>query len=151
MFKIFCMSPNPLYIYHPLFHTKRRQIKRNIMFWCFPISVDKTNNLNYFFRNRIRFCLPFIKYFFKSKIEKNIEFYFSTMFTQQRYFRRSTEQLILTLNFGQKSTQIPLDLPQIFSEHILTESFKYSNICFKNKDILFILNKIFKKSKDYGH
>ncbi len=147
MFKLFYIQPSALFIYYDLIQMSRISIRKYILFWNWPISIDQTNNLSYFYRNRLRiFLFSFFRYFNPFLLKGRIDISISYQNNELIYFDRLINQLLH--NFvANKLSPLTFSLPFIIQYKLVKKLLKGSKIKLKNKDILFILKYFLKISK----
>lgn len=147
MFKFFYIYPNHLVVHYPLIDRTRLSLKKDLLFWNLPIVIDNTNNLSYFYRNRLRlFLFPFFKYFLSSTLENKIDFYLLTKGNEKNYFSKIIRQLLSFFLLKNISPTL-FSLPILIYSKVLEEILNYSKIKFNNNDILFIIKYLLKISK----
>ena len=147
MFKLFYIRPNTLFIHHDLRQMSRISIKKYILFWNWPISIDQTNNLSYFYRNRLRiFLFSFFRYFNPFIFSDGMDTFTSYQNHELIYFDRLIHQLLRHF-ITNKLFPLTFSLPFIIQYKLVHKLLKGSKIKLKNKDILFILKYFLKISK----
>ena len=139
MFKLFYIQPNALFIYYDLIQINRISIRKYILFWNWPISIDQTNNLSYFYRNRLRiFLFSFFRYFTPFLINNKMHISIAYQNHESIYFDRLINQLLRNF-IANKLFPLTFSIPFIIQYRLLKKIFKGSRINLKNKDILFII------------
>ena len=147
MFKLFYIQPNSLFIYYDLIQMSRVSIRKYILFWNWPISIDQTNNLSYFYRNRLRiFLFSFFRYFNPFSLNDRADISICYQNHEFIYLVRLTNQLLRNFITNQLFP-LTFSLPFIIQHKLVSKILKGSKIKFKNKDILFILKYFLKISK----
>lgn len=147
MFKLFYIRPNKLFIYNDLIQMSRISIKKYILFWNWPISIDPTNNLSYFYRNRLRiFLFSFFRYFSPFIFNDRMNTFRSYQNHELIYFDRLINQLLRHF-IANKLFPLTFSLPFIVQYKLVHKILKGSKIQLENKDILFILKYFLKISK----
>lgn len=144
--KIFLFFPKTQHflILRPLLNTSRETLKKWILFLEFPISIDSTNRLVFFSRNRIRFFLfPFLKYFFDKNIELKITKANFLTIEYIAYFEYISKQLFFFLYSKQNLYFL---MPNVLKKFFIKQFLKYSKKSFTNNEIEFINNNLFKNS-----
>ncbi|BEI31719.1 tRNA-Ile lysidine synthase (chloroplast) [Bryopsis sp. KO-2023] len=128
----------------PLLNISRETLKKWIIFLEFPISIDSTNRVIFFSRNRIRFFLfPFLKYFFDQKIELKITKINFLTTEYLSYFEYVSKQLFFFLYSKQNLYFL---MPNIIKKFFIKQFLKYSKKSFSNNEISFINDNLFKNS-----
>jgi hypothetical protein len=147
MFKLFYIRPSRLFIYYDLIQMSRISIRKYILFWNWPISIDQTNNISYFYRNRLRiFLLSFLRYF--NPLLFTDRMHISAFYQNHEliYFDRLISRLLHNFIIN-KLFPLTFSLPYIIQYKLVSKILKGSKIKFKNKDIFFILKYFLKISK----
>ena len=148
MFKLFYIQPSKLFIYYDLIQMHRIAIRKYILFWNWPISIDQSNNLSYFSRNRLRiFLFSFFRYFNPFLLNDTMDSCLSYQSHESIYLDRLMNQLLRNFLIN-KLFPFTFSLPFIIQYKLVKKFLKGSKIKFKNKDILFILKYFLKISKD---
>ena len=141
---LFFTETKYLLIFRPLISLTRETLKKWILFLEFPLSIDYTNRLTVFKRNRIRFFLfPFLKYFFDRKIELKISIIMNLTTEYMAYFEYINKQVFF---FMYLKRNIYFLMPKILKKFFIKQFLKYSKKAFSNKEIVFITNNLFKNS-----
>ncbi len=134
----------PILILRPLLQMNRQTIKKWVLFFNLPISIDITNRFIFYRRNRIRFFLfPFLHYFFQIQIDSKIFRLLKLTTAQSDYFQKLDQKLFILSHLKKNFYFLmPTILQKIFIKKIL----KYSKKSFKYKEIIFINFNLFKNS-----
>lgn len=131
-------------ILRPLLNISRETIKKWIIFLDFPLSIDYTNRLILFSRNKIRFfLLPFLKYFFDKNIEfkiTKINFFLIEYFS---YFDYISKQVFFFIYSKQNFYFL---MPNVIKKFFIKQFLKYINKSFSNTEIYYINTNLFKNS-----
>lgn len=148
MFKIFFQKPTALFIEYKLIKSQRASLKQQLVFWCFPLLMDQTNNLSSFYRNRLRiFLFPFLKYFLNSSFERKINSFIYILLMESLYFKQLIKNIFYYFLLSKNIPELAFCVPFIVRYKIVEKLLKHTKISFKNKDIYFILKNLFKLSK----
>nr|YP_009398198.1 tRNA Ile-lysidine synthetase [Thaumatella adunca]ARW67384.1 tRNA Ile-lysidine synthetase [Thaumatella adunca] len=133
---------NKQYILRPL-----NNIKRETVYWickkfCLPIWSDSTNYIYKIQRNRIRQeLLPYIKKYFHTNIENNIEKLLQNYYYDNEYIKQNTIKLYIK---NTHNINIAINYKKIIKQNFALQSRTIQLFCFHNFQIYLDNNKIIK-------